>query len=106
MGNNGSFMEKVYVYLPVIMCHSKIDYGDRTTMRYIRLGYFLEQASKISRGHMHVYRRGSVFNCSNLEDCPLFPCALLRTVPVTLTYTFAAYGYPAPWILVRIYRRS
>lgn len=46
MGNNGSFMEKVYVYLPVLMCHSKMDYGDRATMRYIRLGYFFEQASK------------------------------------------------------------
>lgn len=52
MGNNGSFMEKVYVYLPVLMCHSRMDYGDRTTMRNIRLGYFFEQASKC---HVHMY---------------------------------------------------
>lgn len=45
MGNNGSFMEKVYVYLPVLMCHSKMDYGNRVTMRNIRVGYFVEQAS-------------------------------------------------------------
>lgn len=45
MGNQGSFMEKVYVYLPVLMCHSKMDYGDKATMWNIRAAYFAEQAS-------------------------------------------------------------
>lgn len=46
MGNQGSFMEKVYVYLPVLMCHSKMDYEDRATMWNIRAAYFAEQASR------------------------------------------------------------
>ena len=45
MGNNGSFMEKVYVYLPVLMCHSRMDYKDAVTVRNIRLAYGLEQVS-------------------------------------------------------------
>lgn len=45
MGNQGSFMEKVYVYLPVLMCHSKMDYSDKGTMWNIRTAYFAEQAS-------------------------------------------------------------
>ncbi|CAM9955341.1 unnamed protein product [Ectocarpus fasciculatus] len=43
MGNQGSFMEKVYVYLPVLMCHSKMDYSDQGTMWNIRAAYFAEQ---------------------------------------------------------------
>lgn len=46
MGNQGSFMEKVYVYLPVLMCHSKMDYEDKATMWNIRAAYFAEQASQ------------------------------------------------------------
>ncbi|CAM9261942.1 unnamed protein product [Ascophyllum nodosum] len=45
MGNNGSFMEKVYVYLPVLMCHSRMDYKDAVTVRNIRLAYGLEQVA-------------------------------------------------------------
>lgn len=45
MGNQGSFMEKVYVYLPVLMCHSKMDYTDKGTIWNIRAAYFGEQAS-------------------------------------------------------------
>lgn len=51
MGNQGSFMEKVYVYLPVLMCHSKMDYSDKTTMWNIRATYFAEQASNVEAGH-------------------------------------------------------
>ncbi|CBN75945.1 conserved unknown protein [Ectocarpus siliculosus] len=43
MGNQGSFMEKVYVYLPVLMCHSKMDYSDKSTLWNIRAAYFAEQ---------------------------------------------------------------
>lgn len=43
MGNNGSFMEKVYVYLPVLMCHSRMDYSNKSTMWNIRTTYFFEQ---------------------------------------------------------------
>lgn len=49
MGNQGSFMEKVYVYLPVLMCHSKMDYDDAATVWNIRAAYFAEQAS--AHGH-------------------------------------------------------
>ncbi|CAM9878359.1 unnamed protein product [Ectocarpus sp. 12 AP-2014] len=47
MGNQGSFMEKVYVYLPVLMCHSKMDYSDMSTLWNVRAAYFAEQASNI-----------------------------------------------------------
>ncbi|CAM9362508.1 unnamed protein product [Ectocarpus sp. 12 AP-2014] len=47
MGNQGSFMEKVYVYLPVLMCHSKMDYSDKSTLWNVRSAYFAEQASNI-----------------------------------------------------------
>lgn len=57
MGNQGSFMEKVYVYLPVLMCHSKMDYEDRATMWNIRAAYVAEQASRRSR------RRVCVLQC-------------------------------------------
>lgn len=45
MGNQGSFMEKVYVYLPALMCHSSMDYDDAATMRNIRVVYFAEQVN-------------------------------------------------------------
>lgn len=53
MGNQGSFMEKVYVYLPVLMCHSKMDYTDKTTMWNIRAAYFAEQASTTTHNSKH-----------------------------------------------------
>lgn len=56
MGNQGSFMEKVYLYLPVLLCHSNMDYNDKTTMWNIRAAYFAEQ---VSRGLIH--HRHSVF---------------------------------------------
>eukprot|EP00903_Cladosiphon_okamuranus_P006348 g6218.t1 len=45
MGNQGSFMEKIYVYLPVLMCHSKMDYEDKRTVWNIRAAYFSEQVA-------------------------------------------------------------
>lgn len=40
-------MEKVYLYLPVLMCHSRTDYNDPTTIWNIRAAYFAEQASTL-----------------------------------------------------------
>lgn len=45
MGNNNSLLQKVYLYLPVVMCHSRMDYGNPVTMRTMRMAYFLEQVS-------------------------------------------------------------
>ena len=43
MGNNGSMMEKIYIYLPVIMFNSRMDYSDPKTLRTMRIVYFVEQ---------------------------------------------------------------
>lgn len=43
MGNSNSIMEKVYIFLPVVMFHSRMDYSDPSTLRTIRTIYFAEQ---------------------------------------------------------------
>lgn len=43
MGNNNSIMEKVYIFLPVVMFHSRMDYSDPSTLSTIRAIYFAEQ---------------------------------------------------------------
>lgn len=51
MGNSSSFMEKIYIYLPVIMFNSRMDYSDPTTLRTMRIVYFVEQVKLYSRSH-------------------------------------------------------
>lgn len=52
MGNSGSLMEKIYIYLPVIMFNSRMDYSDPKTLRIMRIVYFAEQVRPYSRSYM------------------------------------------------------
>lgn len=47
MGNSNSFMEKIYIYLPVIMLNSRMDYENPSTLRTLRMVYFVEQVRKV-----------------------------------------------------------
>ena len=81
MGNNGSFMEKVYVYLPVLMCHSKMDYGNRVTMRNIRLGYFIEQASNVACCCVRSFQLVPSTQRHQYTQCPWFSQTVRQRKP-------------------------
>lgn len=50
MGNSNSFMEKVYIYLPIVMFHSRMNYNDPNTMTTMRVAYFAEQVRRQNFG--------------------------------------------------------
>ncbi len=77
MGNQGSFMEKVYLYLPVLLCHSNMDYSDKTTMWNIRVAYFAEQVSFVSLGGGFIV--GSAAWARRMLHCSSHHCSSVPT---------------------------